>query len=151
MKYIPAHKEFNKMFTPVSMRSANTYRSVGLETSVAGASPHQLVGLLFDGLQQSLAMAKGAMLSGDVPAKGQAINRAVRILEEGLKAGLDANNGGALAANLRGVYDYCIFKTTEANFRNDPALIDEVTKVIQPIADGWNQIKDDAAVQAYQS
>jgi flagellar secretion chaperone FliS len=139
------------MFTPVSMRSANTYRSVGLETAVTGASPHQLVGLLFDGLQQSLASAKGAMLSGDIAAKGRAINRAVRILEEGLKAGLDTNKGGELAVNLRGVYDYCIFKTTEANFRNDPALIDEVSRLIQPIADGWSQIKGEAIVQSYQS
>lgn len=139
------------MFTPVSMRSANTYRSVGLETAVTGASPHQLVGLLFDGLQQSLASAKGAILSGDIAAKGRAINRAVRILEEGLKAGLDTNKGGELAVNLRGVYDYCIFKTTEANFRNDPALIDEVSRLIQPIADGWSQIKGEAIVQSYQS
>ena len=78
------------MFTPVSMRSANAYRTVGLETSVAGASPHQLVGLLFDALQQSLATAKGAIQSGEIPTKGRAISRAVRILEEGLKAGLDA-------------------------------------------------------------
>ncbi len=139
------------MFTSVSMRSANTYRNVGVETSVAGASPHELVGLLFDGLQQSLAVAKGAMQSGDIAAKGRAINRAVRILEEGLKAALDTNKGGELASNLRGVYDYCIFKTTEANFRNDPALIDEVTRLIQPIAHGWSQIKGEAVVQAYQS
>lgn len=139
------------MFTPVSMRSANTYRSVGLETAVTSASPHQLVGLLFDGLQQSLASAKGAILSGDIPAKGRAISRAVCILEEGLKAGLDVNKGGELAVNLRNVYDYCIFKTTEANFRNDIALLDEVTKLIQPIADGWSQIKGEEVVQSYQS
>ncbi|MDO9235654.1 MAG: flagellar export chaperone FliS, partial [Aquabacterium sp.] len=68
------------MFTPVSMRSANTYKAVGLETSVSGASPHQLVSLLFDALQQSLAAAKGAILSGDFPAKGRSISRVVRIL-----------------------------------------------------------------------
>lgn len=139
------------MFTPVSMRSANTYRTVGLETSVTGASPHQLVGLLFDALQQSLASAKGAILSGDVPAKGRAISRAVRILEEGLKAGLDTKRGGELAANLSSLYDYCIFKTTEANLRNDAALLDEVIGLIQPVADGWNQIRGEAVVQSYQS
>ncbi len=139
------------MFTSVSMRSANTYRSVGLETSVTGASPHQLVGLLFEGLQQSLASAKAAILSGDIAAKSRAISRAVRILEEGLKAGLDVNKGGELAGNLRSVYDYCIFKTTEANFRNDATLLDEVAKLIQPIADGWSQIKGEAVVQSYQS
>ena len=139
------------MFTPVSMRSANTYRSIGVETAVTGANPHQLVGLLFDGLQQSLSAAKAAILNGDIPAKGRSISRAVRILEEGLKAGLDVQKGGELAANLRSVYDYCIFKTTEANIRNDAALLEEVIRLIQPISDGWSQIKGEAVVQSYHS
>ncbi len=139
------------MFTPVSMRSANTYKTVGLETSVSGASPHQLVSLLFDALQQSLATAKGAILSGDFSSKGRSIGRAVRILEEGLKAGLDAERGGDLAANLRSLYDYCIFKTTEANLRNDVAMIDEVIRLIHPISDGWNQIRGEVGVRSYQA
>lgn len=139
------------MFTPVSMRSANTYRSVGLETAVTGASPHQLVGLLFDALQQSLAAAKGAILSGDIAVKSRAIGRVVRILEEGLKAGLDVNKGGELAANLRSLYDYCIFKTTEANMLNDAVLIDEVIRLIEPVADGWSQIRGEAVVKSYHS
>ncbi len=132
------------MFTPVSIRSANKYKTVGLETSVASANPHQLVSLLFEALQQSLSAAKNSISAGDIPGKGRAISRAVRILEEGLKAGLDTNRGGELATNLRGVYDFCIFRITEANLRNDASLIDEVIRLIHPIADGWNQIKDEA-------
>ena len=101
------------MFTPVSMRSVNTYKTVGLETSVTGANPHQLVSLLFDALQQSLASAKAAILSGDIATKGRSISRAVRILEEGLKASLDTDRGGDLAVNLRTLYDYCILRTTK--------------------------------------
>ncbi|MDO9198673.1 flagellar export chaperone FliS, partial [Rhodoferax sp.] len=117
----------------------------------SGASPHQLVSLLFDALQQSLAAAKGAILSGDFPAKGRSISRVVRILEEGLKAGLDVERGGDLAANLRSLYDYCILKTTEANLRNDATMIDEVIRLIRPISDGWNQIRSEVAVQAHQA
>jgi flagellar protein FliS len=133
------------------MRSANTYRTVGLETSVSGASPHQLVTLLFDALQQSLSAAKAAIQSGDIPAKGRAIGKAVRILEEGLKAGLDADRGGDLAANLRSLYDFCILRITEANFRSDAAILDEVLGLIHPVADGWRQIKDEVAVRSFQS
>lgn len=139
------------MFTPVSMRSANSYKTIGLETSVTGASPHQLVALLFDALQQSLAAARAAILSGDIGIKGRSISRAVRILEEGLKAGLDANRGGELAANLRRLYDYCILKTTEANLRNDAAMIDEVIGLIHPVSDGWNQIRGEVAMGSYQA
>lgn len=139
------------MFTPVSMRSANAYKTVGLETSVTGANPHQLVSLLFDALQQSLASAKTAIQNGDIPAKGRSISRAVRILEEGLKASLDADRGGDLAVNLRSLYDYCILKTTEANLRNDAAIVDEVIRLIHPVSDGWNQIRGQVVVQSYQS
>lgn len=139
------------MFTSVSMRSANTYKSVGMETSVTGANPHQLVSLLFDALQQSLLSAKGAILNGDIPAKGRSISRAVRILEEGLKAGLDAERGGNLAVNLRSLYDFCIFSLSEANLRNDVAMVDDVIRVIHPVADGWSQIRTDVAVQSYQA
>ena len=147
------------MFTSVSMRSANpfrpssgnAYRQVEAETSVFGADPHHLVSLLFDALQQSLGKVKIAMLSGDIAAKSQAIGRAVRILEEGLKAGLDIERGGELALNLRTVYDICTFKLTEANLRNSVALVDEVSRLIAPIADGWSQIRSNAAVSAYQS
>lgn len=137
------------MFTPVSTRSSNAYKTIGLETSVSGANPHQLVSLLFDALQQALVSAKGAMLNRDIPAKGRAIGRAVRILEEGLKAGLDAKRGGELAANLRNVYDFCIFRLTEANLRNDAAMIDEVIRVIEPVSDGWSQIRNEITVQPF--
>ena len=96
------------MFTPVSIRSANSYRNVGLETSVSQASPHHLVGLLFDGLIQSLNATKGHIQSANFEEKGRSVGRAVRILEEGLKAALDMQNGGEIAANLRSVYDFCI-------------------------------------------
>jgi flagellar secretion chaperone FliS len=134
------------MFTPVSMRSANTYKTIGVETSVSGATPHQLVSLLFDALQQALASAKGAIISGDISTKGQSIGRAVRLLEEGLKAGLDTTKGGELAANLRRLYDYCIFKLTEAN---DVAMVDEVIRLIRPVAEGWSEIRGDAAARGY--
>lgn len=139
------------MFTPVSMRSVNTYKTVGLETSVTGANPHKLVSLLFDALQQSLASAKAAILSCDIATKGRSISRAVRILEEGLKASLDTDRGGDLAVNLRTLYDYCILRTTEANLRNDATMIDEVIRLIHPVSDGWNQIRGQVNVQTYQS
>ena len=136
------------MYTPVSTRSANTYKTVGLETSVAAANPHQLVSLLFEALLQALASAKGSIQSSDYPAKGRSISRAVRILEEGLKAGLDAERGGELASNLRNLYDFCILRITEANLKHDVIILDEVIRLIHPVSEGWNQIKGDVATQS---
>lgn len=129
------------MYTSVNMRSANAYRNVGVETAVAGADSHQLVGMLYDALLQSLGAAKLSLQAGDIAGKGKAIVRAVRLIEEGLKAGLNVEKGGELATNLRGLYDYCVVVLTEANLRNDVAKIDEVTRLIQPIAQAWGEIK----------
>ena len=128
------------MYTPVSSRAASAYRQVGIQSGVDGASPHLLIKMLFDGLVQSLNAARGAMARGDVPEKGRQLGKAVRILEEGLKGGLDPVRGGELAANLGALYDYCISRLTQANLRSDVAAVEEVLKLISPVAEGWGQI-----------
>ncbi len=133
------------MYTSINMRSANAYRTVGVETAVAGADPHQLVCLLYQALMQSLGAAKLSLQAGDIAGKGKAISRAVRLIEEGLKAGIDDAKGGELAVNLRGLYDYCIVVLSEANLRNDVKKVDEVIQLIQPVAQAWTAIKSEVA------
>lgn len=128
------------MFTPVSTRSASAYKRVAVQTSIDGASPHQLISLLYDALLQSLGSARAAMARGDVETKGKQIGKAVRILEEGLKGGLNDAMGGELAVNLRGVYNYSILRLTAANLKNDASLIDEVIDLITPLFEAWKSI-----------
>ena len=129
------------MFTSVSSRAASAYKRVAAETSVQGADPHQLVGLLFDALLQSIASARGAMARSDIPAKGKALGKAVRIIEEGLKAGLNLQQGGEVAANLHQLYGYSVLRLTHANLKNDAAALEEVIRLIEPVADSWKRIK----------
>ncbi|ART50247.1 flagellar export chaperone FliS [Acidovorax carolinensis] len=128
------------MYTPVSSRAASAYRQVGVESGVDGASPHLLIKMLFDGLIQSLNAARGALQRGDIPEKGRQIGKAVRILEEGLKGGLNPAQGGDIARNLAALYDYCVSRLTLANMRNDLALVEEVVHLITPVAQSWSEI-----------
>ena len=128
------------MYTPVSSRAASAYRQVGVQSSVDGASPHMLIKMLFDGLIQSLNAARGALQRGDIPEKGRQIGKAVRILEEGLKGGLNTAQGGEIARNLSALYDYCVSRLTLANMRNDLALVEEVAGLIAPVAQSWHEI-----------
>lgn len=130
------------MFTPVSTRAASAYQRVGVETSVNSADPHQLVSLLFDALLQSLGSARLALQRKDIAAKCRDIGRAVRLLEEGLTASLDESKGGELASNLSALYDYCVRRLTQANAENDLAKIEEVIQLIEPLASGWKQIRN---------
>lgn len=128
------------MYTPVSSRAASAYRQVGVQSGVDGANPHQLIQMLFDGLLQSLNEARGAMQRGEVEMKGRLIGKSVRILDEGLKAALDPAQGGEIAANLGALYGYCVTRLTLANLRNDPALLEEVVTLIEPVAQSWAAI-----------
>lgn len=132
------------MFTSVNTRAASAYKRVAVETGVQGADPHQLVGLLYDALLQSMNQARGAIERGEVEAKGAALGKAVRILEEGLKAGLNLREGGELAHNLKGLYDFSVTRLTHANLRNDGAAVAQVVELIEPLAQSWQQIREAA-------
>ena len=122
------------------------YSQVGVETRVCGADPHQLVAMLFDGFQEAVAQARGALRNGDLAAKGMAIGRAVRILDEGLRAGLDLRAGGTLARDLDDLYRYLGLRLTVANLRNDEAALDECQRLMQPLREAWASIGGAAAV-----
>ena len=132
------------MFTSVNTRAASAYKRVSVDSGVQSADPHQLVHMLYDALLQSLQQARGALARHDVAAKGEALGKSIRILEEGLKAGLNPAQGGQLALNLKGLYDYSIQRLTLANLRNDGAAIDEVVALIEPLADSWKAIRAQA-------
>jgi len=131
------------MFSPMGPRSAAAYKKIGVETSVGQASAHDLVVMLFDGLQVAVGAARTALRSGDVKSKCSNIVIAVRILEEGLKGSLNLEQGGEIARNLHDLYGYCVVRLTQANARNDLSALDEVTRLIEPIASGWKQMGDD--------
>jgi flagellar protein FliS len=125
---------------PARFASGQAYRQIGVETGVAGASPHRLVQMLFDGFVDSVAQARGAMRDGRIEAKGHAIVRAVRIVDEGLRAGLDLKDGGPLAEDLRALYDYITMRLTYANLHNDDAALAECTRLMEPLRSAWQAI-----------
>ncbi|HNU10551.1 MAG TPA: flagellar export chaperone FliS [Rubrivivax sp.] len=122
------------------LQSPNLYRRMAAETGVADAGPHRLVTMLFDGFIDALAEARGAMRERDIERKGRVINRAVRIVEEGLRAGLDLRAGGVLAADLDRLYRYIGLRLVQANLRNDEAILDECQGLVQPLRDAWEAI-----------
>jgi flagellar secretion chaperone FliS len=119
---------------------SHLYRQVGVDTQAAVADPHGLVMMLFNGFTEAIAEARGALAAGQTPQKGQAVQRAVRILEEGLRTGLDLKAGGQLAQDLDELYAYLGMRLTVANLRNDDDALAEVLRLIQPLAEAWKAI-----------
>ena len=119
---------------------SDLYQQVGVETRLSGATPHALVAMLFDGFMEAVAQARGALRQGDLAAKGHAIGRAVRIIDEGLRAGLDLQAGGVLARDLHELYGYLTLRLTLANLRNDEAMLDECQSLVRPLQEAWMAI-----------
>ncbi|MBL8324410.1 MAG: flagellar export chaperone FliS [Rubrivivax sp.] len=120
------------------------YQQVRVESKVAAASAHELVAMLFDGYAEALAQARGALRGQRHEAKCAAITRAVRILEEGLRAGLDLRAGGTLARDLDDLYAYLSMRLTLANLRNDEAALEECQRLMRPLHEAWLAIADEA-------
>ncbi len=135
------------MFSAYTPRAASAYQRINVETSMHTIDQHQLVSLLFEGVLSAIATARGALARGDVLTKCNSISKAIRIIEEGLSTALDREEGGDLAENLGALYEYCLHRLILANARNDDALMEEVMRLIEPIAQGWNEIKKTGALK----
>ena len=123
------------------------YRQVGISSMVDNASSHRLVAMLYDGLLESLAEARGAIRNKDVEAKCRALSRASRIVDEGLKGGLNMEAGGAMGQRLNELYTYISNRVLFANMRSDAAAVEECCRLVEPLRDAWNQIAAQVAAQ----
>ena len=121
-------------------RGVNAYAKVGLETGVSSASPHKLIVMLYDGALAAILTAMTQMNAGNVQEKGKAISKAIRIIDDGLRASLDKEAGGEIARNLDSLYDYMSRRLLEANIKNDVQILDEVRGLMADLRDTWNQI-----------
>ena len=64
-----------------------------LRSRVFTATPEQLQMMLYDGAILAIAEAKSHLAAQRIPNKGQAISRAISIIDEGLRASLDLRRG----------------------------------------------------------
>jgi len=122
----------------------NAYAKVGMETGVLAASPHKLIVMLYDGALVALANGLINMKAGRIAEKGKAISHAITIIDGGLRASLDKNVGGDIAEGLDSLYEYMSARLLMANLKNDPAIIEEVQRLLTDLRDAWNAIGGEA-------
>ena len=125
------------------MYGSQAYAEVGLESSVMSASPHKLITLLFDGALSALAKADIYLAQGNIAAKGNALSNAINIISNGLKVGLDMEQGGELSRNLSELYDYFCRQLIQVNLHNDRELLKQIRQLLAEIADAWKHISPD--------
>ena len=134
------------MAPPNAHKAAHQYKSTGHYSAVAYSDPHQRVLMLFDGLLDRLARARGAIDREAVAEKGVYLSKAIGIVD-GLRGCLDFEKGGQIAQNLKALYDYAEIKLFESNMDNNIGKIDEVAVIINNIREGWVGINRNFADQ----
>lgn len=122
-------------------RGAGAYAKIGVETGVASASPHQLIVMLFEGALISLAYAQQHMRARNISEKGRSISKTIDIIENGLRASLNREAGGDIAASLDALYSYMSNRLVEANLKNDTAILEEVHRLLTDLKGAWDAIQ----------
>ncbi len=115
------------------------YKSVEIQSSIEGASPHALISKLLDGALDRIAAAKGAIERNDAPLKGEKISGAIAIVDS-LRASLDFARGGEISTNLASLYDYVEARMLTANADNSIECLQEAAAVLREIRAGWQGI-----------
>ena len=131
------------------MNGLQAYQRVNTQTSITDADPHRLVQLLYNGAIERINMAKARMQAKDYAGKGKLITKAMEIIS-GLRAFLDFEKGGELAAQLEALYDYMERTLLEASLKNDPVKLDEVISLLHSVKEGWDGIRQEVVGQQAQ-
>jgi flagellar protein FliS len=119
--------------------ASRRYAAVDTGAKVEGATPHQLVKLLFDELMLAMEASSLAMRNGD---SFKARDKQVRALSmlHALDASLDFEKGGEIAFNLGVIYREVRHRILAAVSTKDPERMMGAHAVIADIASAWSQI-----------
>lgn len=121
------------------------YGEVKVHSAIEGASPTELISMLFDGVSSRLNQSLTAIEAGEIAKKGELISQTISILEY-LSAVLDEHKAPAVADNLAGLYRYMVRTLLRANMDNDPAAIKEVNHLMGEVRNAWSEMTRNQAV-----
>ncbi len=121
--------------------NANKYAVIHTESVAEEASPHKLIQMLMSGFLMRVNAAKGAINRNDYQEKSVQISKAVGIIG-GLIDGLDLDQGGDIAENLKSLYDYISERLFQATAENDIGILDEVSGLMKEVQSAWNAIPE---------
>lgn len=123
-----------------------------LENRVYGASPAELVCLLYRKAIEKSKVARTALAQGDIPGRAAALTRVVEIVSE-LANSLAEPQGSDqttrdMISNLRRLYEYLIYLATQANAQQSAKPLDEIEKILGTLLEAWEPLAQGAPAAA---
>ncbi len=122
-------------------QGTNANAQVSLQSKLAGATPHQLITMLFDGAHSAILQAAIHFENGNVAQRGKMISKAINIIDNGLRAALDHETGKGIAADLERLYEYMSRTLLEANLHNNPEPLKHIDSLLMRLAATWKEIE----------
>ncbi|HHA1723962.1 TPA: flagellar export chaperone FliS [Enterobacter cloacae] len=118
----------------------NAYTTVSLDSQITGATPHQLIVLLYDGAINAMKRAEIYFQSGNIARRGEMISRAINIIDNGLRAGLDHEKGGKIAEELESLYEYISRTLLEVNLNKSGDKLPHLIALMTGMLETWQAI-----------
>ncbi|HEY3985272.1 flagellar export chaperone FliS [Cedecea sp.] len=119
----------------------SAYAQVSLESQVAGATPHQLITLLMDGAISAMMRAKIYFESGNIAKRGEMISRAINIIDNGLRASLNHEVGGAVTEEMESLYEYVSRNLLLLNLQKQPEQLPHLIEIMTTLSTTWKEIE----------
>lgn len=120
------------------------YQDVEVGSRIEGATPHQLVAVMFEELLKSLDAMAVAVKREDLLRRGRCQSRALAILK-GLETSLDFEKGGDIAEGLAAIYREATRLILAGGKANDGAAVAAAREMVGEIASAWDAIGAKAA------
>ncbi|MFI8687995.1 flagellar export chaperone FliS [Rossellomorea sp. NPDC077527] len=105
--------------------------------SVNTASPGELTLMLYNGSLKFIHIAKKAIEEKNIELKNTNIQKTQAIVNELM---VTLNTDLEVSQNLMALYDYINRRLTEANIKNDVAILEEVEGLITDFRDTWKEV-----------
>jgi flagellar protein FliS len=113
-------------------RELTAYR----EADVQGASPVEVVIMLYDVLVRDMKRVIAAIQTGTIEDRVNQSNHAFEVLQE-LECSLDMEHGGRTAKDLSRFYSHVRAKIMEVQFKLSPALLERQIEMVLELRQGW--------------
>lgn len=106
------------------------------ENAVRGATPIELVVILFEAALDDMRRAELAMKAGDIETRATAVRHAMLVLQQ-LQGTLDFERGGQVARQFEQFYNLIRAKLLESQLRNSIELMGQQIRFMSEVRDCW--------------
>jgi flagellar protein FliS len=116
-------------------KALNAYRQTQTVTDVSSSNSMELVCLVYERVLDNLRFGLHEVKEGRYAV--QAFTKASDLINFGLLATLDIDQGGEIARNLKSIYEWALQKIIQGRILKSPEIIQEVIDVLIPLYEGW--------------